>query len=493
MKKLKFGSITDSFKTRSFRAGGYSIVATAIVLAIVVAVNMLCGALPSSWIQVDITAEKLYSVSEQTMEILDALDQDVTVYWIVSVGNEDQYVKNLLERAEELSDHIKVVRKDTDVNPTFAAQYTDGDVYPNSLVVECGNRFRYLNYQGDVYTQDYADYYTTGTYTDYFNGEGALVSAIDYVINADLPKLYVLTGHGETALTTAFATAVKNKNLQAEDLSLLSVDKVPEDADGILINTPTSDISAAELQMLRDYAATGGSLMVLTDVRDTDAAPLTNLEALMADYGLSAVPGMVLEANSSYYFSMYQQAIPYALLPEIVSHPVTDPLIKGNYRVLLNGAHGIQISEELPSGVTATELLSTSQTAFSKLAGLNLTTYNKEVDDLNGPFGLAVLSTLRADNGNESNVIWVGSPTLVYEDVNESVSGANQDLFLNMLSYLCEPEAENYTIHAKPITDTKYLTMESSTAALLAICVVAVIPLAFLAVGVVIWFRRKRK
>lgn len=493
MKKFTFGSITDSFKTRSFRAGGYSVVATAIVLAIVLAVNMLVGGLPSSWTKLDITSERLYSISEQTEKVLDSLNQDVTVYWIVTVGMEDQYVKNLLDRLAELSDRIKVTRIDTDVNPGFGSKYTDEDVYPNSLVVECGNRFRYLNYNGDVYTQDYADYYTTGTSTTYFNGEGAVMSAVDYVTSDNLPKLYLLTGHGEQALTTSFATGVKNKNLQTVDLSLLTMDAVPEDADGILINNPAKDISEGELQLLRAYAAKGGSLMVLTDVAQDGYGPYPNLEALMADYGLSAVPGMVMEGNQNYYLSMNQQAAPFMLLPEMVSDPITDPLINGNYRVLLNGAHGIQISQDLPSSVTVKELLKSSQTAFSKLAGVNLTTYQKEIDDLDGPFAMAVLSTLRNDNGNLSNVIWVSSPTLVEESVDSYVSGANQDLFLNMLSFLCEPEAEDYTIHAKALNSAKYLTMESGTAALLAICVVAILPLTFLAVGVVIWFGRKRK
>lgn len=493
MKKFNFGSVADSFKTRSFRAGGYSIVATAIVLAIVLAVNMLVGALPSTMTQFDVTDEQLYSISEHTKQVIASLDQDVTIYWIVTVGNEDQYVKRLLERVDELSDRVTVVKKDTDVNPTFASQYTAEEVYPNSLVVECGDRYRYLTYGGEIYTQDYADYYTTGTYTTYFNGEGALVSAVDYVTSEKLPKLYILAGHGEQVLSDTFATAVKNKNMETAQLSLLTMDAVPEDVDGILINTPTSDISETELQMLRDYAAAGGSLLVLTDLKKEGSADLTNLETLMADYGMSSVPGIVVESDRNYYFSMYQQSIPHALLPELVTHAVTDPLINGNYRVLLNGAHGILAKEELPDGVTVTELLSSSATAYSKLAGSSLETYDKETGDIDGPFAIAALATKNAGAEDESNVIWVGSPTLVDDTMNNYVSGGNQDLLLNMLSFLCEPEAEEYTIHAKTLGNNKYLTMESGTSALLAICVVAIIPVAFLACGVVIWFRRKRK
>ena len=492
MKKFSFGSIVDSFKTRSFRAGGYSVAATAMVLAIVVIINLLLGALPSKYTKFDITANQLYSISEQTQSVVRGISKDITVYWILTEGDEDSYLESLLELVQEQNSHIKVVRKDTNVYPTFASGYTTETVYPNSLVVECGEKYRYLNYSGDIYTYDYADYYTTGTYTQYFNGEGALVSAFDYVTSESLPKLYILTGHGETALTTAFSTAVKNQNIEAADLSLLTVEEVPEDADAILICTPTRDISETELETLRNYMAGGGYILLLTDIY-TGESNLPNLNTLTADYGMTSVPGMVVEADRDYYFSMQQQAIQHALLPAMNTHAITDPLINGNYFVMFNGAHGIRVKEELPAELTVTELLSTSGTAYSKLDGSNLESYDKADKDINGPFAIAALATKNADTETESNVIWVGSATLVDETVDNYVSGGNMDLFLNMLSYLCDPDAAELTIHAKPVSNTKYLTMGSNTTAVLTMVVIALIPLGYLACGVVIWFRRKRQ
>ena len=126
MKKRNFSmdSVLDSFKTRSFRVGGYSIVAIAIVLAIVVAVNLFVGTLPVSWTQYDITADDMFSISEQTETLVKNLNKDITIYWIVSAGQEDARVENMLNRVDDLSQRITVVRKDTTVNPTFAAQYS---------------------------------------------------------------------------------------------------------------------------------------------------------------------------------------------------------------------------------------------------------------------------------------------------------------------------------------------------------------------------------
>ena len=266
------------------------------------------------------------------------------------------------------------------------------------------------------------------------------------------------------------------------------MDAVPADADAVLINAPASDISETELKMLREYAAAGGSILAITHLY-TGQTKLPNVEALMADYGMSSVPGVIVETNRNHYVSTFQQA----LLPTLNTHAVTDPLINANYYVLLNGAHGILVDEELASELTVTELLTSSATAYSKRAGENLKNYDKEDGDINGPFAMAVLATKNAGAENESNVIWVGSRTLLDDTMNETVSGGNLDLFLNMLSYLCEPEESSYSIHAKTVGSVKYLTMDSGTAAMLSIWVVAIIPLAYLAWGVVVWFRRKRR
>ena len=49
MKKPNFSwkRVADSFSTRSFRAGGYTVAAAAIVLAIAVMVNVFAAALPA--------------------------------------------------------------------------------------------------------------------------------------------------------------------------------------------------------------------------------------------------------------------------------------------------------------------------------------------------------------------------------------------------------------------------------------------------------------
>lgn len=479
MHKLK-----ASFQTRSFRIGGYSVVATAIVLAIAITANLLIGALPAGLTQFDTTSGQIFTVSEQTEVLASELDQEVTIYWIVRNGYEENYIGTLLDQYEALSDKIRVQKVDPDVNPTFAQAYTDS-LQENSLIVECGDKSRYIPYS-DIFVVDYEAYYYYGEENWSFCGESEITSAIDYVTSEDLPTIYLLTGHGEQSLPAAFSSAVEKENMQTQELSLLTAEAVPDDADCLLIYAPQRDISLEEKTKIETYLGNGGKLILLSD--PPQDGKLTNLESIMAHYGITASEGIVVEADQSHYV----WGTPYYLLPEINTHTVTTPLLENGYSVLLPIAQGLTVSQDLPDNISVTELLTTSDSAFSKSAGYGLNTYEKEEGDQDGPFALAVLASETLDDGIYSDVIWVSSTALLDSQTNEMVSGGNQDLFLNMLHYLCQSEDSSITIHAKSLS-TEYLTIDSSTASLLATLFIGLVPAAYLVVGILIWFRRKRR
>lgn len=351
--------IKAGLKTRAFRVGGYSIAMTAVVLAIVVLVNVIAGALPATWTQFDTTANQLLSFSDQTQKIVKALDTQVTFYWIVQSGKE---------------------------------------------------------------------------------------------------------------------------NMETADLSLLTLEAVPEDADCIIICAPSTDLAQEEVDMLTSYLQSGGNLFLITDPPQA-GAELPTLNAMMASYGVTAEEGIVVEGNSAYYAF----GTAYYLLPELASHTVTDPLYDAGYRVLLPIASGLTVGST-PSGVVATKLLTTSGSAFSKLAGYSLSTYEKEEGDIDGPFSLAVAVS---DYNTGGKIVWVSSAALVDESCNSRVSGGNLDFFLNSLGWMCEQE-ESISIHAKSL-EYEYLTIDSSTVTLLTMLVLIVLPVGYLAVGIVIWIRRKRR
>jgi ABC-2 type transport system permease protein len=459
----------------ALKGGSYAFIVSVIVLAILVVVNVFVSVLPTTWTKYDISSSKLYSITSNTKVVVNALNQEVTIYWIVQSGEENEVIENLLGKYESLSDCIEVVKKNPDVYPTFAEQYTDETVANNSLIVESGDKYRYIPYS-DIYVTE-TSYYTYSTSTS-FDGEGAITSAIDYVVNEEQPVVYTLEGHGESDLPTEFSTQIEKSNITVESLTLLNVDEIPEDAACILVYGPSSDLSEEEETMLSEYVADGGKLMVAAG--PTQDGTLENFAKLISEYGVETEDGIVVEGDRDYY--AFQSAC--ILMPEMTSDSITDSLIDEHYYPIFPIAGGLTVGST--SNGTVTTLLSTSDEAYCKVDGYNLETYDKEDDDIDGPFAVAVSIT----NYNEGQIVWFATSNFLEDTYNEYSSGANINLGMNALSDLIG-ESESMAIRSKSL-DYSYLTISTSTASLLKEIMIGVIPLAYLGIGIIIVIMRRR-
>jgi len=476
MKKLVFQRSGEVSNRNALRGGSYALTISVIVLAILIVINIFASVLPTTMTKYDISASKLYSITSNTKVVVNALEQDVTIYWVVQSGQEDEVIENLLGKYDSLSNHIQVVKKNPDVYPTFAEQYTDETVRNNSLIVECGDRSRFIGYD-DIYVQE-ADIYSY-SYTTSFDGEGAITSAIDYVVSEELPQIYILEGHGEADLPASFQEQIEKENMETSALSLLTVDAIPEDADCVMIYAPASDISQEEKELLAGYAAEGGKLFVVAGpVQD---GILENLYSLLADYGVEANEGIVVEGDREHY--SFQG--PVALLPDMNSDAITDSLIDEKYYPVMPISLGLTVTDNIGGG-TVTELLTTSYASYSKLAGYGMTDYEKEDGDIDGPFALAV----SIDTIGEGRIVWFTSSYFLEDMYNATSSGANSNLGMNALSSLVG-ETEAMAIRSKSL-NYNYLTISSSTASLLKVTMIGVFPLLYLGIGVWVVLRRRR-
>ena len=478
MKLLPFLNKDENVRSReiAFQGGAYSLAVTAVVLAILVVVNILASVLPPAATKLDISAAKLYSITSNTKTVVNSLDKDVTIYWIVQADQENKIIENLLSKYDSLSEHIKIIKKNPDAHPTFAAKYTDKEIKNNSLVVECDDRSRYISFD-DIYVANVD--YTTYTATYSFDGEGAVTSAIDYVVSQGHPKVYVLEGHGEAAFSPIFSNQMEKDNIERKTFSLLNQDAIPKDADCILIHVPSTDISQEEKDLLAKYVSSGGKLMVMAG--PTKDGTLKNLYSLLSDYGISASDGVVVEGSRDHYaFQM-----PYIMLPNLQSHKITDSLLDGKYRVIAPIAQGLTVGST--NGGSVKKLLTTSDDAFSKTAGYNIETYEKESGDVDGPFALAV--SVEAKNGG--SIIWISSSKFLDEQFNAFSSGANLNFTMNALASLLG-DREAVSIRSKPL-NYNYLTINDSTASLIKTVMIGILPLAFAAMGIAVVVDRRKK
>lgn len=464
-----------------FRMGSYSVAAAAVVVAIAIFLNLIVGSLPTTMTEIDLTANSIYALSDQTKRIAASLDKDVTMYIICTQGNEDDTIERLLNRYADLSSHIRVESVDPTIEPTFLTKYEleISQLYENSVLAVCGDRYRLVGYDEIFVTEYSMDYYSYSyTYTTSFDGENALTNAIHYVSSDDLPKVYTLTGHGEEALSTSITAMLAQDNFEYEDLSILTADEVPEDASAIIIHQPATDINEDEAALLISYIENGGSVVLLTAYMDVDSMP--NLMTLTRAMGLEAGEGIILEGDRNMRLSRY----PYYILPDVASHDVTDPIISTGYYILSPLAQPIVETAEHDADITW--LLTTSSDAYAKVAALEMTTTSKEEGDTDGPFNVGAVS-----EKNGGKLLWLTGDGMLDSYVDSAVSGANSNLLLNALNWMGGQE-ESISIRAKSLDETGLSVTESESGFWSAV-MIGVIPAALVAVGVIIWIRRKRR
>ncbi len=485
--------IAASFKSKLFRSGSYSLAAGAVVIAIAVVVNLIVAALPQSWTLFDTTSSGIFSISPQTEQIVDALTEDVTLVWVVSDANEDVYIEQLLENYDGMSEHIDLVKIDPVSSPVRLKELAGDDIdataiEDNSVIVKSGRMEKLLSYHYDIYT--YSDYYTWYQYyyyygydyVDTFCAERSITSTIAYVTSEELPVMYVLSGHGEIDIS-GFYGQFEAENIRIKELNLATAGAVPDDCACLLLSSPTSDIPADQISAIADYIAAGGKMLLTTTYLSNEEAP--NLLGLMSDrYGVQLVDGIVIEGDSDYHYVGF----PNYLYPQMESHSITDPLISAGYNIIIPDAQGLVVAETLPEGVTVSPLVSTSDAAFSSLQP------NEELSrvegDPSGPFDLAVAVTVDGGGNEEGEIVWISSIYLLDSMTNEMSSGANMDMFLNAINWMCDNEAG---VSVREITLTNnYLTMTQSAATTFTIVLIAVIPALFVIEGVVTVVKRRR-
>ena len=467
-----------SVSVKSLRFGAYSTGSIALAVAVVVIVNIIAAELPTTWTSIDVTADKIYSLTDQTREFLANMDEDVTIYVIVAEKSQDDTLGQTLQRYEELSDHIKVEYVDPNVNPRFYRQYTD-TISMNSLIVVSEKRNKVIPYSS-IYESEY-DYTTGASTTTGYDGEGQITSALDYVLSDDMPKVYMTEGHGEYDFSSSFTSALKKQNVDYETINLMDYDSLPEDAACLIINAATTDFSADDRDKVLAYLEQGGNVVLITGVTD-EATP--NLDAILDYMGLNRTEGLVVEQNAENYYRS-----PYFLLPKQSYSTYTSGLY-GQYYIFAPYVQGITIQDEAAEDMTYTTFLSTSDDAFSKTGEINLQNFDKAEGDIDGPFAIGISAVKMIDENTEATMVVYGCEQLFTDEANEMVSGANQVLFTNTVGSFVDAEV-NVSIPVKNY-EISYLTVPQSRAVLVGLLTVIILPVGCLAAGFIVWFRRRR-
>lgn len=469
-----------SVSVKSLQIGAYNtgMIGVAVVLAVVV--NLLAGELPGSIKTLDVTSQKIYSLTDTTRDYLKELQEDVTIYVLAGDNSKDSTLATTLERYEDSSDHITVEYVDPAVNPRFYMQYTDSAITSNSLIVESEKRFKIVNYSS-IYETEY-DYTTYTSSTTGYDGEGQITSAIAYVTSDMMPKVYILEGHGEASLSSTFTDAIKKENMEYESINLMNYDSVPEDAQCLIINAPTTDFSEDDFEKILSFMENGGNALVISTLTEQE---LPNFQKLLAEYGLSVTNGLVIEQDQNYYYQ--NQTF---LLPDVQYDEMTSS-VYGKYYIFVPYAKGIRVPEEESDTYVYTTLLATSDTAFARSDMNNVESFEMTETDEAGPFALGVKAERSGENGENSTLVLYSSEYLFEDSANQMVSGANLMLFSSTIGNLTENEV-SVSVPVKSY-EVSTLMVPQSRIVLLALITTMILPVGLLIAGFVIWFRRRKR
>lgn len=467
-----------SVSVKHLGRGAYSIGLIVVTTAVVIGANLLLGQVPAEYTEFDVTKEKLYSLTEDSYKLMDGLQEDITIYVLSPESSMNLDVIETLNRYESYSDHIQVEYVDLSSNPSFAGQYTDAQVSERSLIVKSDRRSRYIDYN-DLYQMELS-YETYGYEMTGYDAEGQITSALHYVTTDDMPKVYLLEGHGEGTLEAGFLSVLEKLNIEYESLNLLTADEVPQDAKGLIVNAPTADLSRDDAEKIRRYLNGGGDALF---VWGYSREALPNYQSLLTDCDVTLAEGMVVENSMDYY---YQNML--YLLPEVLYDETTASVSDGY--VFVPYASGIVIDEAAEEAGEVHYLLKTTEDSFARINPDEVSSGEKTEGDIDGPFALGARVTKETDGG-ESTVVVYTSAVIFEEGADAIVAGNNKKLFESTVSSFATVE-NAVSIPVKSYY-AGFLTVPALEFIFAGLILVLALPLGLLITGLVIWLQRRKR
>jgi ABC-2 type transport system permease protein len=480
---VKKSTLFDSLKSRKFRFGGYATLLIVAALAAVVVINVLVEQIPG---KLDLTQNKLFSLSDETYKLLDGLKTDATITTIIRAENQDPTVKEILAKYAVRSRHITLQTIDPDKNPRWARQYdpTNQGLGPGTLVVVSGTKYKTIG-PYDMYNYDTSNPNAQPQVTS-LSVEQRVTSALLFVTAERNVTLYVLQDHGERSLESlGLATAVSNDNYAVKNLSLLTEKAVPGDADILLIMAPKTDLTPQDAEKIRAYLDQGGRAVILVDLLAHDKA-LPNLAGLLQSYGVGVRSAVVVEGDPNKIAAQN----PLYVIPTLEYHDILAPLRTNNYAIVMPAAQAIQTLELKKKSLKIEPLLSSSAKSYGKTDIANVKTAERENGDLAGPFTLAVAITDTASDPSkkDTKLIVVGNIQFLAQALTSQIPG-NGDFFMNSLGWLRE-QKQSISIRPKNLQLMR-LNLNNLQALLFSGLVVIVLPLLVLGGGFIVWLRRR--
>src|SRR6266478_3705307 len=474
---------SDWMKTRQTRYSLYLTVYLLVILAILGAANWLANRHNKS---IDSTSNKKFSLSDQTVKIVKALAQDVT---ITDYDKTSAFTtaRDLLDRYANLSSKLHVVYLDPDKKPQVAKAV--GIRSYGQIMVDSGTK------------KEEAKSLTEEEIT------GALIRSL----KSGERNVCFVTGSGEHSLDDTGRSgysnakeALEKANYKTRKISLLggaapaspdakikplgeaapggAKPEVPADCTILIVAGPRFQYMQPSVDAISTYVGNGGRALIMLDPPLNIGKEATQeseaLDKTLDSWGVTMHKDLAIDASGVGQIFGFSEVIP--LVTAYDSHAIVRDLKE------VATAFPLARTLEIKSGGSAEKLFSTSDNSF---ATSNLSSAEIRIDpkkDKKGPLALAAAGTVKA-TAKEGRFVVVGSSNWVANNILRF--NGNRDLFLNMMNWLSSDE-DLISIRPKEAEDRR-LNITGRQMSVLFYSSMVFLPLIVVLSGFAVWARRR--
>lgn len=525
-KKAKDGK---KFNAKKLKHGTMATVFTCVFVALLVLVNVVTTMLFDRYpITIDLTTNKIYSVSNDTEDYVKKVNVDVQVTIFADENtytNYSSYNKQAVELLKnycKLNHHITYRFVDIDSHPEIVKEYTDtisqfdmifetktkvdgkeisrtrklGMLDLLTFTDEFEEKLSQSGYSIDTLAQQaggdlsFLSYY--GSYVESSNAEQAFTSALMTVTDPNPVYVTILTGRSELTQLTYFQTLLTANGYNVNTVDITSED-IPADTDVVVIPAPKTDYLAEDITKVSDFLNNDGNLgKQLLYIASYGQEDTPNLDEFLSEYGLSVGKGVICESDSGKYYNS-----PCVTVASTVSDNFTQDVSTKNPAILSALCRPVNTLFDEQDMVSTDAYLKSSDSAYTANVEISQTTGQVNIGDalVKGQQNyMAVGSKAKFTDDNKtlySSVIAVGSEGMLSDTYLQYSQYQNSEYFISVINGLTGKTA-GITITPKTITGNVFdITQQQKTVLKWTFCLG--VPVVVLIVGIVIWARRKNK
>jgi len=412
---------------------------------------------------IDMTKDKLYSLSEQSVQVLSKVDKKMKMTLFARRGDWDHYL-SFINKYRIVSKNIIITAIDIDTEPAQVELY---NIKKSGTVI--------------------IEYDSIKVSVDSISELNVTNQIIKLLRNKNI-NLYYSVGHGEANPASKEQKGVrylfqkiKDSNYTLIPLDLLKVTSIPSDADGLIILGPKKGFLELEINTLKKYLLNGGNLFLSLGPEMSDKK-LSNLYTLIDEYGIKFINSIVVDRLATVQGSN-------ATIPIITnynkSHSITK---KFSGRTLMPLTSALKFSGQ--KNIIYTPLLTTSSfpASWAETNIKDVTEGKALYDDadLKGP--VEVVASAYHEKHN-SKIIVSGSSSFFINGY--ETQSNNFNLFLNMISWLVDDEGI-ISINRPGLSNERiFISMSQDTLILFFLMICS--PTLFFGISIYVYRRRLNK